>query len=117
MDDLGGAQEYYQKLVKEHPTSSQAKSAQARLKRLSGAEKAVSTNSFFPIDSDLGLAGLGWWNLKHMPLHVYVDNGDGLQGYRPEMRNFVQKALDNWSLASRGAITFILEGYDGRNEA
>lgn len=117
MDNLGSAQEYYQKLIKEHPGTHQAADAQVRLKRISGAEKAISSNQFFPIDNDLGIAGLGWWNLRHMPLHVYVDSGDGVQGYRPEMRTFVQKALDNWSLASRGAITFILDGYDGRNES
>jgi len=116
-NDLDAAADQYQELIRRHPQTQMARSAQSRLARISKALKAQATNKHFPIDPDLGEAGLGWWNLKKMPLTVYIDRGSGDHGYREQMRNLVTKAIDTWTAASRGAISFELAPPDSAAEA
>lgn len=116
-NDLDAASDQYKEVIRKHPQTKMAKSAESRLERISRALKAQSTNKHFPIDPELGEAGLGWWNLKKMPLTVYIDRGDGEHGYREQMRSLVTRAMDSWSAASRGAISFQLAPPDGAAEA
>src|SRR5262249_23087986 len=115
-EDLSSATTYYQDLIDSKPGTSQAKSATARLSRLKAAEKAQNVNRYFPFDPEFGEAGFGWWNLKRMPLHVYIDSGEDVQGYRMDMRNLVYHALDAWNYASLGSLRFVIDSADFRNE-
>ena len=116
-NDLDNAADHYREVVRRHPGTQLARSATNRLARIDMALKAQNSNKHFPIDPDLGEAGLGWWNLKKMPLTVYIDRGEGEYGYREEMSSLVRRAMDAWSAASRGAITFQLEPPDPQAEA
>ncbi|HEY9869542.1 MAG TPA: tetratricopeptide repeat protein [Candidatus Obscuribacterales bacterium] len=116
-NDLDNAADHYREVIRRHPGTQLAKSAANRLTRLDKALQAQNSNKHFPIDPDLGEAGLGWWNLKKMPLTVYIDRGEGEYGYREEMSSLVRRAMDAWSAASRGAITFQVEPPDPQGEA
>ncbi len=111
-NDLSSASDYYDRLVRDFPNTNYSKAAQARISQLNKAEEESRTGSFFPIDAGLGPEGLGWWDLKKMPLHVYIDEGSDSRGFRPEMKNAVYKALQAWWGASRGAITFTIDPPD-----
>src|SRR4029434_8796613 len=52
-----------------------------------------------------------------VPLGVYSDRAGGDHGYREQMRNLVTKAMDSWTAASRGAISFQLAPPDSAAEA
>jgi tetratricopeptide (TPR) repeat protein len=93
-----------------------ARFATAKIARLGNATQARATGKYFPIDPELGLAGLGWWNLKNMPIHVYIDEGAGVTGYRPEMKTHVYNALEAWRQASGGKITFVVDPADAKSE-
>lgn len=116
LGEMADAEGYYEKIIEYYPRSKQADNARARLPRLSKAQKVEGTNQFFPIESGYGEAGLGWWDLHKMPLHVYIDSGDGVPFYRSEMREAVARALTAWSSASNQSITFIIDGIDAVSE-
>jgi tetratricopeptide (TPR) repeat protein len=111
-NDLSSAADYYDRLVRDFPNTNYSKAAQARISQLNKADEEARSDRFFPIDVGLGPEGLGWWDLKQMPLHVYIDDGSDSRGFRPEMRNAVYKALQAWWGASRGALTFTLDPPD-----
>lgn len=117
LGDLSGAADIYQEVINYYPRSKQAQNARGRLGRIDKARKAEDNNKFFPVDSTFGEAGLGWWNLRRMPLHVYIDSGDGVRGYRSEMRDAVIKALGAWTAASNENITFVIDPTDTINES
>jgi Tfp pilus assembly protein PilF len=116
-EDLDSAKDYYLETIRLGPNTQEAKDADNRLKRISGAINARQLNKFFPIDPELGKTGLGWWNLSKMPLHVYIDQGNDVPGYRDSMRPQVIKALEAWSIASHGHFTFHIDAPDNVSEA
>src|SRR5579885_2452522 len=108
-NDLGQASETYERLIRDFPDSPQARDAAARLKYLTRSQNEARAGEFFPIDREFGPQGFGWWNLKKMPLHVYIDDGAGTRGYSPEMRSSVLRALQAWANASHGTISFSVD--------
>ncbi len=115
-DELDSAADQYREVIRRSPRSRQAYTAASRLKRVDKALASRSSNKFFPIDGAFGEAGFGYWNLKKLPLRVYVDSGSGLKGYREEMRDQVRRALDAWTEASQGAVTFEILAPDQSRE-
>lgn len=102
------AMDYYQQVVRKFPSSQEASFAQERIPKVDNAQVAERSHKFFPIDPEIGEEGFGWWNLKKMPLRVYIDSGAECQGYRDTMRQSVVKALEEWNQASHGVIEFEL---------
>ena len=87
-----------------------------KLARLGHANSARIAGKFFPVDLELGVAGLGWWNLKKMPIHVYIDDGSGITGYRQEMKQHVSAGLESWRQASGGKFSFVIDPPDSKGE-
>lgn len=116
-NDLSSANDYYERVVQEYPGTTYAAAAQVRAGQLNKAQEQARADRYFPIDGELGTEGCGWWDLKKMPLHVYVDEGSDSRGYRPEMRQLVYRALKAWSDASQNAITFVIDPPDPFKEA
>lgn len=48
------------------------------------------------------------WPNRQRPLTVYIDNGRGVQGYRPEFHDLALAALSEWSDATNGKLQFQL---------
>jgi tetratricopeptide (TPR) repeat protein len=116
-DDIGSAKDYYQRVIDALPDSNAAAQAQGRLDRLNKATTAIKSNKFFPIDPDFGEMGFGWWDLRTMPIHVYIDNGSDVPGYHEKMRQQVGKALEAWQAASSGKLRFVIDSPDAAKEA
>lgn len=116
-DSLQTATEQYEQIIAKMPDSQEAKQATSRLEHLKTAVQAQSSEQFFPIDPELGEAGVGWWDLKKMPIKVYVDDGNGMAGYSEEMRGMVEKACQAWQHASHGHIKFVFLPADSRAES
>ncbi len=114
-DSMESAKDYYRKVIEMAPASAEAEAALGRMARLDTAIKAVQSAQFFPIDPDMGQVGMGWWNLKKMPIHVYIDQGDS-KNYRPAMRSHIIDALEAWRKASGGNFTFVVDPPDPRLE-
>ena len=54
------------------------------------------------------------WPAKKMPLKVYIQSGDGVAGFKPQYREILKTAFDDWSKASQGKVTFkFLDDGDG----
>lgn len=116
-ENLDSARDYYQKIVSLAPESSWAAAAQGRMARVGNAVESRVTRQFFPMDTDFGEAGFGWWDLEKMPIHVYIDDGSQVQGFRSSMKQAVYRALDNWKNASGGKINFVVDPTDYQAEA
>ncbi len=115
-DNMDSAKDYYEKLCSVAPESTAAESARDRLERLGQAINARSSAKFFPVDPEFGKAGLGWWNLEKMPIHVYIDDGSAVPGFRTEMKNNIFRAMETWKNASRGKISFVVDPPDSKAE-
>jgi tetratricopeptide (TPR) repeat protein len=65
---------------------------------------------------------LGRWDIRRMPLRIYIDDGTGVLGYEASMRQDAIQAFTTWSQASSGALTFTMvpkskaEGRDVRQD-
>lgn len=116
-DDIDSAKDYYEQIVTRFPESEEASQAKGRLNRLENAIDLRQKEKFYAVDPDFGIAGLGWWNLHQMPIHVYIDDGDGIHGYRQQMHNSVLRAMEAWKQASGGHIDFVLDVQDSQSEA
>ncbi len=116
-DNIDSARDCYQRVIAIAPTSQQASSAKSKLSRLGVALEGRAVGKFFPVDFEYGTAGLGWWNLKAMPIHVYIDEGYGIPGYRPEMKSAVLRGLEAWRQASGGKIWFQVDPPNPKAEA
>jgi Flp pilus assembly protein TadD len=117
-DNMDSAQEYYRRaLAAAGPLSYYGSNSAQKLSRIGKATDQRASSKFFPIDPDIGFSGFGWWNIKAMPIHVYVDDASGLSGFRPEMRNYVVKAIEAWHQASSGHLNFVIDPPDPRGEA
>ncbi len=116
-DSPDSAKDYYHRCVDMAPNSEQAANAKMKLARLDSAIEKRDSGTFFPVDPEYGEGVLGWWSLEKMPLHVYIDDGTNVRGYRPEMKNFIYRALEEWRQASKGHITFVLDPPDPKGEA
>ena len=117
-DNIDSAQEYYRRaLAVAGPQTYYGANSAQKLNRIGKATDQRASSKFFPIDPDIGFSGFGWWNIHAMPIHVYVDDGTGLPGFRPEMRNYVVKAIDAWHQASSGHMNFVIDPPDPRGEA
>lgn len=116
-NDLSSATDCYEKLSRDFPDTSYATAARSRINQLSKAQQEARAESYFPIDSQLGAEGFGWWNLQKMPLHVYVDDGSDCSGFRPELAQTIPAALQAWSAASGKALTFVIDPPDPSREA
>lgn len=116
-NDLSSAAENYERVAKDFSDTQYANVARYRLAQVSKAQDQARADKFFPIDGALGAEGLGWWDLKKMPLHVYIDDGSDSQGFRPELVQSVQRAMQSWSAASRNSFTFVIDPPDRYREA
>lgn len=115
-ESMDSAQDYYRRVMELAPQSDEAAESQGRISRLNTAIHANRTAQYFPVDPEYtGVIGMGWWNLKKMPIHVYIDQGDS-KGYRPEMRKHVTDALEAWRKASGGRFTFVVDPPDSKME-
>lgn len=117
MGDLESARSCYQQLQAKVPENSViGREVESKMNSLEKAEKARATDTYFPIDPDFGEAGFGWWDLSKMPIHVYIDDGTGIRGYRDSMKLQIVRALDQWTNASGGRIRFAFDAPDPINE-
>ena len=116
-DNIDSAKDYYNKIISLDSDSREAAAAESRLKRLGNAIEKRESQTFFPVDPEFGKVGLGWWNLKNMPIHVYIDDGSAVKGYRSDFKNCVYRAMEAWRQASGGKINFVLDPPDPKNEA
>ncbi len=51
------------------------------------------------------------WATNRVPLRVYVENGGGISGYRPQFRQFMIDAFAAWVKASEGRLSFSVVNY------
>lgn len=116
-DSPDSAKEYYHRCIDMSPNSEQAANAKVKLARLDTAIEKRDSGSFFPVDPEYGEGVLGWWSLDKMPLHVYIDDGTNVRGYRPEMKSFIYRALEEWRQASKGKLFFVVDPTDPKGEA
>jgi tetratricopeptide (TPR) repeat protein len=115
-DNLDSAKDYFDRVVAMAPESNVGQAAKQKLSRLSTATDMKQKAKFFPIDPDMGEAGLGWWDLAKMPLHVYIDEGNDVKGYRDSMKHYIIRALELWHQASGGRIGFVVDPTDSKGE-
>lgn len=115
-EDIDSAKDTYDQVISRFPKSEEAEQATSRLSRLNQAIDLRQKGQFFPVDPEFGIAGLGWWNLEKMPIHVYIDDGSDVLGYRPQMRGSVLKAMEAWRQSSGGKINFVLDPIDEQSE-
>jgi hypothetical protein len=47
------------------------------------------------------------WQADKMPIKVFVSDGKGVPGYRPEMGRYIRTSFDWWSQASGNKITWV----------
>lgn len=48
------------------------------------------------------------WSPEHLPLKVFVNEGTGVQGYKPHYRSYVNRAMDAWCKASGGKLSYTM---------
>ena len=106
---MSSATDCYEKILREFPDTDYSRSAQSRINQLGKAQEQARADRFFPIDTQQGVEGFGWWDLKKMPLHVYIDDGTDARGFHREMVQSVTSALQAWSAASHGALSFVID--------
>jgi predicted Zn-dependent protease len=58
--------------------------------------------------AEISAEGAFRWARSSLPLKVYITNGAGVQGFRPEMRQILIQAFDEWAQASQGKIAWQL---------
>ncbi|MBY0546563.1 MAG: tetratricopeptide repeat protein [Candidatus Obscuribacterales bacterium] len=114
-EDFDTARDYYQRVVELESATSLGKAAAGRLQILKKTSDSQQKQQAFPICPEFGPVGLGWWNLKKMPIHVYIDQGRSTN-YRPSMRHRVLQALQAWQHGSGGAISFVIDPEDPAKE-
>ncbi len=51
--------------------------------------------------------GVHCWSKSKMPLKVYIANGAGLAGYRPEFSEIMKKSFNEWAAASNGKVSIV----------
>lgn len=115
-DSIDAAKEHFERVIEIAPGSAAAAKAKDKLGHFNNVGEMRKTAKSFPIDPDLGTTGFGWWDLAKMPIHVYIDEGDDVKGYRPIMRNYVFNALESWRAASGARIWFYVDPTDKKGE-
>lgn len=115
-ENLDSAKDCYEKVISLAPKSDSALIAESRLETLGTAIEKRESGTFFPIDPEFGVMGFGWWDLTQMPIHVYIDEGNGVTGYRSDMKNCVYRAMEAWRSASGGKISFVVDSPDPKAE-
>lgn len=115
-ESLDSAKEYYERAISVAPNTNVGRAAKDKLSRIGSAIDQRTKAKFFPIDSPMGEVGLGWWDLAKMPIHVYIDDGTGVSGYRDNMKAYIYRALENWHAASGGRFGFVIDGVDQKAE-
>ncbi|HEY9792060.1 MAG TPA: matrixin family metalloprotease [Candidatus Obscuribacterales bacterium] len=89
-----------------------AKSGRSR-SPVSGIARDRLSSSYFGKVIDLGC-----WQKDRMPLQIYIDDGRGVAGYEPRLRQEVVNALLSWQRASNNELSFELlprSTYEGRD--
>lgn len=51
--------------------------------------------------------GMHRWAAERMPLKVYIEEGVGVPGYRPSMKQLLVKAFDEWCRISNGRLSWV----------
>lgn len=115
-DNLDSAKDYFERVASMSPDTNVGQAAKQKLSRLTTATDMKQKAKFFPIDPDMGEAGLGWWDLAKMPLHVYIDDGTDVKGYRDSMKHYIIRALELWHQASGGKFGFVIDPTDSKGE-
>lgn len=46
------------------------------------------------------------WDVKRMPLKVFIADGSKVPGWNPEMANMVQESMQTWQTATHGKVRF-----------
>ncbi len=47
------------------------------------------------------------WSATKMPLRIYVAQGTGVKGFKPEFKAYVTKSLDTWCIASGKKLNYV----------
>lgn len=56
--------------------------------------------------AEMTRAGVRRWQSSRMPLRVYIQSGQGIEGYRSEYDSILSKCFDDWFAASLGKVRF-----------
>lgn len=76
-----------------------------------GAVNTIKNDSGADYFNEFSQAQIKRWNLrKGEPLKVYIGSGDYVPGYRDELRQFMIDAMNAWTAASAGKISYKLVG-------
>lgn len=116
-ENLDQAKDYFKKAISISSQTTYGQYAAQKLARLEHQDANRNAAKSFPIDPETGPLGFGWWNLKKMPIHVYIDDGSDVPGYRSEMKSFVTSAMDAWRHASGGKFNFAIDPPDSQSES
>jgi predicted Zn-dependent protease len=101
----------YQQYLRRFPTSADAPKISSLLKGLQEIAASQSSSSPSPpvqndYLADVTRDGIARWPLSKMPLKVYLQSGQNVQGFQPSFEETLKKSFVDWSAASGGIITF-----------
>ncbi len=104
---LGLALQWYNKYLQDFPAGKDSARARQMVATLSDAQQSKEAQSTDYLDeSDQNT--LARWQANKMPIHVYIEPGDKIPGYRKELRQFISDAFNAWAAASGGAVAWQL---------
>lgn len=113
MGDCNAAISWYERYLQENPSSPKTRDIRARIDGLRRqAQQAPSHGPAQSVEADnyLREAMAGGrrfrWNMRKMPLRVFIAPKVGIQYFPAEFDNVLVDAFSRWSKASGGAIQF-----------
>jgi len=97
------AYEHYINVQPDGPERRKAIQNMAFLKKSIASGNHASRDDYFAAATQEN--GLLVWNQRRMPVRVYIDPGNGVNGFRPEYAAELNKSFMDWSYASGGRFT------------
>jgi tetratricopeptide (TPR) repeat protein len=98
--NFDSAREYFLRAANgDGPYAEEAKVHLVRLKRARTGRVSIDNDS-----------EIGRWSASIRPIKVFIADGAGVYGYRPNLRQIVVEAVGAWNLAAHGALEMVLVG-------
>lgn len=57
--------------------------------------------------TDISKDGIYTWQADKLPLKIFVSEGEGVSGYRPQFSDYIKKSFDTWCEASGNKISWV----------
>ncbi|MBX9725314.1 MAG: matrixin family metalloprotease [Candidatus Obscuribacterales bacterium] len=111
--DLGKFDEsisWLQRYIRVETDQSRRSSAEDLLKDLiDDKDKLDESVSKLPdyLDHMVGGSSLRRWPQNRLPIKVYIADGSKVKGFHSQYPSYILRALDTWSLASKGRLSYV----------